>query len=85
MRGIATGANEFFFLTSEQIRQHGLDKRYFKRAIGRTRDCRKEKLVSEDIQALDKAGRPTWLLSIGKESKEELPPHSAIILSRVSV
>jgi adenine-specific DNA-methyltransferase len=73
MRGIATGANEFFFLTAEQMRQHGLDKKYFKRAIGRTRDCRQEKLISDDIQALDKAGRPTWLLSIGKESKEELP------------
>jgi len=73
MRGIATGANEFFFLTEEQIRQHRLDKRYFKRAIGRTRDCRHEKLVAMDIEALDKAGRPTWLLSIGKESKEALP------------
>ena len=73
MRGIATGANEFFFLTEEQIHQHGLDKKYFKRAIGRTRDCRQEKLVAGDIQALDNAGRPTWLLSIGKESKEELP------------
>jgi hypothetical protein len=74
MRGIATGANEFFFLTSEQIRYRGFDKTFFKRAIGRTRDCRKEKVVSDDIEALDKAGRPTWLLSIGKQSKEELPP-----------
>jgi adenine-specific DNA-methyltransferase len=73
MRGIATGANEFFFLTSDQIHQFGLDKRYFKRAIGRTRDCRKEKIVCDDIQALDKSGRPTWLLSIGREAKEELP------------
>lgn len=73
VRGIATGANEFFFLTSEQIREHALDKRHFKRAIGRTRDCRQDRLVPDDITALDKAGRPTWLLSIGKQSKEELP------------
>ena len=73
MRGIATGANEFFFLTSDQIHQFRLDKRYFKRAIGRTRDCRKEKIVCDDIQAFDKSGRPTWLLSIGREAKEELP------------
>jgi hypothetical protein len=73
MRGIATGANEFFFLTSDQIRQFDLQKKYFKRAIGRTRDCRKEKIVYDDIQALDKSGRPTWLLSIGRETKEELP------------
>jgi hypothetical protein len=74
MRGIATGANEFFLLTSEQIRQRGFDTRFFKRAVGRTRDCRKETIVVEDIEALDKAGRPTWLLSIGKQGKEQLPP-----------
>jgi hypothetical protein len=73
MRGIATGANDFFFLTEEQIHQHGLNKKYFKRAIGRTRDCHKEKLVGSDLEALDQAGRPTWLLSIGKEGKEQLP------------
>ena len=73
VRGIATGANEFFFLTSEKIRELGLDKKYFKRAIGRTRDCPRDKLVPDDIEALDKAGRPTWLLSIGKQSKDELP------------
>lgn len=73
VRGIATGANEFFFLTSEQIRQHGLDKAYFKRAIGRTRDCPKDALNWTDVEELDKAGRPTWLLAIGKQSKDELP------------
>lgn len=73
MRGIATGANEFFFLTSEEIRKHGLDRRYFKRAIGRTRDCPNGVLSRDDIEALDKAGRPTWLLSVGKDRKEDLP------------
>ena len=74
VRGIASGANDFFFLTAEQIRQFGLDKRYFKRAIGRTRDCQSDELGSDAIEALDKAGRPTWLLSIGKQEKHELPP-----------
>jgi adenine-specific DNA-methyltransferase len=73
VRGIASGANEFFFLTSDQVKQHDLDKKYFKRAIGRTRDCRQDRLVAADIEALDAAGRPTWLLSLGKQSKEELP------------
>jgi hypothetical protein len=73
MRGIATGANEFFLLTSEQIRHRGFDTRFFKRAVGRTRDCRGETIASEDIEALDSEGRPTWLLSIGKQGKEELP------------
>ena len=73
MRGIATGANEFFFLTAEQIRQHSLDCKFFKRAIGRTRDCPNDVLTHDDLESLDKAGRPTWLLSVGRERKEDLP------------
>ena len=73
VRGIATGANEFFFLTAEQIRQHGLDRAYFKRAIGRTRDCPNDIVTREDLEKLDRSGRPTWLLSLGKEPERDLP------------
>ena len=73
VRGIATGANEFFFLTAEQIQKHGLDKSYFKRAIGRTRDCPGDIVTREDLEKLDHAGRPTWLLNLGRESEQELP------------
>jgi hypothetical protein len=73
VRGIATGANEFFFLTAEQIQEYGLDKSYFKRAIGRTRDCPGDIINREDLEKLDRAGRPTWLLSLGRESEKELP------------
>jgi hypothetical protein len=73
MRGIATGANEFFFLTAEQIQKYGLDKSYFKRAIGRTRDCPGDIVTREDLEKLDRAGRPTWLLNLGRESEQELP------------
>jgi hypothetical protein len=73
VRGIATGANEFFFLTAEQIRLHGLDKSYFKRAIGRTGDCRSDIITRKDLEILDCAGRPTWLLSLGREPHQDLP------------
>jgi adenine-specific DNA-methyltransferase len=73
VRGIATGANEFFFLTAEQIQKYGLDKSYFKRAIGRTRDCPGDIVTREDLEKLDRAGRPTWLLNLGRESEQELP------------
>ncbi|HAO79477.1 MAG TPA: SAM-dependent methyltransferase [Verrucomicrobia subdivision 3 bacterium] len=73
VRGIATGANEFFFLTAEQIRKHDLDKSYFKRAIGRTRDCPRDVITWEDLENLDRAGRPTWMLSLGRESEQDLP------------
>ena len=73
VRGIATGANEFFFLTSSQIRQHGLEKRFFRRAIGRTRDCPAAVLRARDLAALESAGRPTWLLSLDGAPERLLP------------
>ena len=80
VRGIATGANEFFFLTSSQIVEHGLDRRFFRRAIGRTRDCPEGALTASRLDALDAAGRPTWLLSLERQPKEKLPlPLSAYL------
>ncbi|MFN3409809.1 MAG: Eco57I restriction-modification methylase domain-containing protein [Limisphaerales bacterium] len=73
MRGIATGANEFFFLTRQQIADLGLDARCFVRAIGRTRDCSGDTLKPETLAALERQGRPTWLLSLDGTAKERLP------------
>lgn len=73
VRGVATGANEFFFLTSSQVGELGLNRRHFKRAIGRTRDCPNGTLEMDDLERLDSAGRPTWLLSLGSEPRETLP------------
>ncbi|HET7922269.1 MAG TPA: N-6 DNA methylase [Gammaproteobacteria bacterium] len=73
MRGIATGANEFFFLTSEQVSRHRLRRAWFKRAVGRTRDCQAEILDSKQLEALDQVGRPTWLLDLPDVSPEQLP------------
>jgi methylase of polypeptide subunit release factors len=69
MRGIATGSNEFFFLTAQQVKELGIPKEFLKRAVGRTKDASKSILTSEDIEILDKENRPTFLLSInGQES-----------------
>jgi adenine-specific DNA-methyltransferase len=73
VRGIATGANEFFFLTREQMKLLELDPRCFIRAIGRTRDCRTDVLHHSTLEQLDQAGRPTWLLNLGDTPKERLP------------
>jgi hypothetical protein len=73
VRGIATGANEFFFLTGQQVKQLHLDSRFFVRAIGRTRDCRADVLHPSNLQALDSSGRPTWLLNLDNTPKEKLP------------
>ncbi len=64
MRGIATGSNEFFFLTAQQVKEIGIPKEFIKRAIGRTRDATKSILTVEDLEQLEQANRPTYLLSI---------------------
>lgn len=71
VRGIATGANELFFLTKQQIADFDIDSKYFKRAIGRTRDIQKDIITLEDLERLDNAMRPTYLLSINSESDVE--------------
>jgi len=73
VRGIATGANEFFFFTREQVKSLGLAPRFFIRAIGRTRDCREDVLRPSTLEQLDLAGRPTWLLNLDNTPKERLP------------
>jgi hypothetical protein len=73
VRGIATGANEFFFFTREQIKSLELDPHFFIRAIGRTRDCPKDVLHLSTLEQLDQSGRPTWLLNLDHISKDRLP------------
>ena len=82
VRGIATGANEFFFMTSSQMEEYGLDKRFFRRAIGRTRDCPYGTLDWSRLNALDAAGRPTWLLNLDRQPREKLPAHLSAYLLR---
>ena len=73
MRGIATGDNDFFFFTHAQLRAAKLPERFFRRAIGRTRDCPGAVISCEDLEALDAAGRATWLLNLGNEPFESFP------------
>lgn len=64
MRGIATGSNEFFFLTAQQVKDIGIPKEFLKRAVGRTKDATKSILTMKDVEVLEKENRPTFLLSI---------------------
>lgn len=64
MRGIATGANEFFFLTAQQVKELDIPKEFLKRAVGRTKDATESILTLKDVEHLDKESRPTFLLSI---------------------
>jgi len=69
MRGIATGSNEFFFLTAQQVKELGIPKEFLKRAVGRTRDATENILTAKDVEQLEKENRPTFLLSINVHDK----------------
>ncbi|HAQ18781.1 MAG TPA: SAM-dependent methyltransferase [Prolixibacteraceae bacterium] len=69
MRGIATGSNEFFFLTALQVKELGISKEFLKRAVGRTKDVTENILTLKDVEQLEKANRPTFLLSINGNDK----------------
>ncbi len=73
MRGVATGANDFFFMTSEQVRQTRIPLAYFKRAIGRTRDVATEEITQMTLDELDAKGRPTFLLALNGDSLDNYP------------
>lgn len=73
-RGIATGANEFFFMTAAQARERGIPPELLKRAVGRTRDVEGEEITEERLQVLDAMGRPTYLMSLDKTEIGELAP-----------
>jgi hypothetical protein len=73
VRGVATGANEFFFLTDEQVKALQIPEKYFVRAIGRTRDVSTEEITQETLIMLRKKGRPTLLLSLNGEPFDHYP------------
>jgi hypothetical protein len=73
MRGIVTGDNDFFFMTAEQAAARGIPQTFLTRAIGRTRDVEGDLLTSEDLERLERLGRPTWLLDIRVESLQDVP------------
>jgi methylase of polypeptide subunit release factors len=72
MRGIATGANEFFFLSNRQIEALDIPMQFFRRTVGRTRDIAGDTITLKDLDELDAAGRPTFLLTI-EQPFETLP------------
>ena len=69
MRGIATGSNEFFFLTAQQVKEIGIPQEFLKRAVGRTKDATESILTLKDVEKLEKENRPTFLLSINGHDK----------------
>lgn len=61
MRGIATGANEFFTLTDDEILKWKIEPEFLKPVISRTRDIQNYILTREDLERLGKMGKKRWL------------------------
>ncbi len=74
MRGIATGDNEFFFLTRAQARELQIPEAFLRPAIGRTRDVTTEVITADTLQQLEQAGRPTLLFAPDARPLHEFPP-----------
>lgn len=73
MRGIATGANDFFFMTVEKARELEIPEEYLIRAVGRTRDIPGDEITLETVEMLERQGRPTLLLSLSGDDVEAFP------------
>lgn len=64
LRGIATGVNQFFFLTASQAAELGIPGEFLGPAIGRTRDVPGDTIADDLIRGLEAKGRPTRLLCL---------------------
>jgi len=73
LRGVATGANEYFFLTKQQADNFHISPKFLIPAIGRTRDVPDNKITPAILNSLAEQGRPTWLLSLNGKPVEQYP------------
>jgi hypothetical protein len=73
MRGIATGANDFFFLTRRRANELKIPVEMLLPAIGRTRDAVTEEITEETLRELEAAGRPTMLFAPDGREFDDFP------------
>ncbi len=72
-RGIATGANDFFFLTRNQTSVLHLPEEFLLPAIGRTRDVPGDTVTDALLRQLDDQGRPTLLFCPDGRPLQDFP------------
>jgi len=70
MRGIATGKNNFFTLTENELRNYRIRKEFVVPTITKTRYIQKFILSNEDFDNMRKEGKKMWLLNLQKQSNE---------------
>jgi len=70
MRGVATGANDYFVLTHQEVLKHNLPSTVLLPAIAKTRYCLKEVFTKNDWERLKKEGKEVYLLDLSKDEKD---------------
>ncbi len=73
IRGIATGANDFFLMTREEAAQRNIPSAFLKPCLSRVRDLDGDRITQECLDRLERKGRPTQLLDIPAIPFGELP------------
>jgi hypothetical protein len=82
MRGIATGANEFFFLTRQRANELKIPAEMLLPAIGRTRDAPTEEITHDTLLQLEAAGRPTLLFAPDGRELDEFSDAARVYLQQ---
>lgn len=67
MRGVATGANDYFVVNEETVRRYGLPPTVLIPVIARTRYCMKDVFAREDWERLRFEGREVYLLDLSRD------------------
>jgi len=73
MRGIATGANKFFFITKEKAKELNIPNEFLKPAISRTRDVPNSIINKDTLIKLEKKNKPTLLFSPDGRALSDFP------------
>ena len=73
MRGIATGGNEFFFMTAKKADSLGIPAQFLTPAIGRTRDVPGDLLAGPMFHELEAKSRPTLLFAPDGRTLDRFP------------
>lgn len=73
LRGIATGANDFFLLSKSKAAELEIPRDLLIPAVARTRDIPGDEITSETIDSLESMGRPTLLFSPGGQPIDYFP------------
>ncbi|HEY7181692.1 MAG TPA: N-6 DNA methylase [Blastocatellia bacterium] len=82
MRGIATGANDFFFLTRRRAGELNIPTEMLLPAIGRARDAVTEEITQDTLRQLEAADRPTLLFAPDGREFDDFPEAARDYLRR---